>query len=118
MNFKRFDLRGEIIVLCIALGFPLFKFFSSDGDRLLRLIDAATVTGLVFLIIGVFYSFILRGDLDVTEYFTRRVAQRGVKPFKAFLRDKEEEREGRFNYPLLNGIIMLILSWILTLLNY
>lgn len=118
MNFKNCRARDLLIHLGIAFLFPVYKYVSSTDSKLLYLINAATIVGMVFFVIGILYSFLLHGDLDVTEYFALTALKKNNKPYDAFKKDKKEQREGRFNYPLLVGVLMVIISAILTLIYY
>lgn len=115
---KYFSLRDSFLCLIVALLYPLYAFVSS-GQSLLKLIDAMTVTGLLFLIFGIIYSLIMHGDFDITEYVAKRSLHRGdVKPFEAFRADKKEERKGRINYPFFIGLLLLLASILLTAFVY
>lgn len=119
MKFKNIRLKDLLIHLCIAAVYPLFACYTADSNPLLRLINALTVVGLIYLVIGVFCSFSMHGDLDITEYFAlRRVMHKTVKSFENFKKDKTAQREGRFNYPLLLGIIMLAAAAVMALFFY
>ena len=104
--------------LITALFYPLYAYFSS-GRSLLKLMDAMTITGLVFIVLGIIYSMVRRGDFDITEYMTRRSVRKGnVKPFKAFKEDKKEERKDSLNYPFWTGLALLAVSALLTIFVY
>ncbi|MBQ6527736.1 MAG: DUF3899 domain-containing protein [Clostridia bacterium] len=71
--------------------------------------DALTIMGLVFLILGVIFSLMRHGDFDIAEYVTRRTVQKGdIKPYAAFKEDKQEKRKDSFNYPFFTGIVLLL----------
>jgi hypothetical protein len=104
--------------LITALLYPAYAYFSSERS-LLKLIDAMTVTGLVFIVIGIVYSMVRRGDFDITEYMARRSVRKGnVKPFQAFKEDKKEERKDSMNYPFWTGVLLLAVSALLTAFVY
>ena len=64
--------------------------------------------GLVLLIGGVVYSFVLHGDLDVSAFVLRRGIRSGSpKTFDAHMADIKEKREEAFNYPLFIGLVYL-----------
>ena len=118
MHFRAFKFQRQLIYLVAAVLYPVFAYLSS-GNSLLKLIDALTVTGFVFLIFGVVYSMIRHGDFDITEYVARRSVRRGdVKPFKAFKADKNEERKNSFNYPFFTSLLLLAAAAVLTIFVY
>lgn len=115
MRFRSFKLRQFGIYAAAALLYPAYAYLSS-GNMMIKLIDAMTVTGLVFVILGIVYSMIRHGDFDIAEYVTRRTLNKGnVKPFKAFKEDKKEERKDSMNYPFFTGLLLLICSAVLSI---
>ncbi len=115
MRFGNFRFRTFIQYFIPALIYPVWAYVSSGG-KLIRLMDAMTVTGLVFLILGVVFSMVRLGDFDIVGYVARRTVQKGdVKPFRAYLEDKREERKRGMNYPLLTGAVLLAASALLSL---
>ncbi len=119
MRFRNLKIKRFVITLVIAFLYPLYKYVSSVHDPLLDFINAVTIIGIVFLVFGILNTLVLHGDFDITEYVAKRAMfRKSTKPYKAFKEDKKEEREGRFNYPLLTGMVMIAVASILTLLNY
>ncbi len=119
MHFRAFQLKVFIPYLLSAMLYPAYAYLSASSGQLLKLIDALTVTGLVFLILGLVYSLMIHGDFDISEYVARRSLNKGnIKPFRAFKDDKNEERKGKFNYPFFTGLLMLIVSYILAQFVY
>ena len=95
----------------LAMIYPVLAGLLAE-KKLLKFIDALTITGLVLLIVGVVLSLLRHGDFDIIEYVTRRSVQKGdIKPFQAFREDKEEKRKDSFNYPLFLGIIYLCIAY-------
>ncbi len=118
MRFRSFKLRYFGIYAAAALLYPAYAYISS-GNSLLKLIDALTVTGFVFLIMGIVYSMIRHGDFDIAEYVSRRALRKGdVKPFKAFKEDKKEERKDSMNYPFFTSLLLLLGAAVLTIFFY
>ena len=118
MNIQAFKIQRFAVYLIGALLYPVFAYVSS-GRQLIKLIDALTVMGFVFLIIGIVYAMILHGDFDITEYVARRSLRKGdVKPFQAFRDDKKEERKDRANYPFFTGVLLLLAAAVLTIFFY
>ena len=121
-NMKMHNLSQKILqfvpYLATSLLYPLYAYFSS-GRSLLKLMDAMTITGLVFIVLGIIYSMVRRGDFDITEYMARRSVRKGnVKPFKTFKEDKKEERKDSLNYPFWTGLALLAVSALLTIFVY
>lgn len=115
MHFRSFKFKQFVLYAGAALLYPAYAYLSSE-NKMLKLIDALTVTGLVFVILGVVYSMIRRGDFDIAEYVTRRSLNKGdVKPFKAFKEDKKEERKDSMNYPFFTGLLLLLGAAVLTI---
>lgn len=118
MNFRSFKIRPFAVYLLGALLYPAFAYLSS-GRQMIKLIDALTVMGLIFLVIGLVYAMILHGDFDITEYVARRSLRRNdVKPFQAFKDDKKEERKDSANYPFFTGVFLLLMAAGLTIFAY
>ena len=120
MNENRFssNARNAVICLMLAVLYPLYAYVSS-GRSLLKLMDALTITGLLFLVAGIVFSLVKHGDFDITEYVAKRSLRKGdVKSFDAFKADKKEERKDRINYPFFTGLLLLATSAILNLLVY
>ena len=118
MHFRSFKFKQFILYAGAALLYPAYVYLSSE-NKMLKLIDALTVTGLVFVILGVVYAMIRRGDFDIAEYVTRRSLNKGdVKPFKAFKEDKKEERTDSMNYPFFTGLLQLLGAAVLTVFVY
>lgn len=119
MKFKNLKIKSLFLFLFVAFLYPIYKYISSGNDKLLDFINTATIIGMVFLVFGILNILVLHGDFDITEYVAKRAMfRKDVKPYKAFKEDKKEEREGRFNYPLLTGILMIAVAAVLTLLYY
>ena len=120
MHFRSFRLRQFLYYLFPALIYPVFAWVSAEKKlKLLKFIDALTITGLVFLLIGVIYTFIRHGDFDISEYVTRRSIRKGnFKPFSAFKEDKKESRKDTINYPFCIAALLLLAAGILTACFY
>ncbi len=117
-NRFRMNARSALLCLILALLYPVYAYVSSDRS-LLKLMDAMTVTGLLFLVAGIVFSLVKHGDFDITEYVAKRSLRKGdIKPFEAFRADKKEERKDRINYPFFTGLLLLAASALLNLLAY
>lgn len=118
MHFKAFQLKPFLTCLCAALVYPLIVLITSE-KKLLKFIDALTITGLVLLILGIVYSLIRHGDFDIMEYVSKRSFRKSeMKPYDAFKADKNEERKNSMNYPFLVSILLLLLAAILSVFFY
>lgn len=117
-NRFSFNVRNMVLCLVLALLYPLYSYVSS-GRSLLKLMDALTVTGLLFLVAGIVFSLIRHGDFDITEYVAKRSLRKGdIKAFEAFREDKKEERKDYMNYPFFTGLLLLAASALLNLFAY
>ena len=106
--------------LIITLAYPAVRGITAGSSGLTVFPDALTITGLVLIIGGIVYSFVLLGDFDISSFTVRR----GIKhtdpekplDFTKYERDRREERERTFNYPLFLGIVYLIVAAVLAYL--
>ena len=118
MRFRPFRLKALLPYLSIAMIYPVIALITSE-KKLLKFIDAMTITGVVFLILGIIGNLTRHGDFDITEYVARRSLRRGgMKSFSAFREDKEEKRKDSANYPFLTGLILLAVSAAASVLFY
>lgn len=119
MNPKNIRPVKLLITFLIAMIWPAVCWLRAEDRKLLAVTDAMTVVGLILILTGILYIAVRHGDFDVTEYNLMRYRARKqpvIKSFEAFKADREAEREGSFNYPLLMGILMLIISFVIALL--
>ncbi len=119
MRFRSFQLKSFAVYFLAAMLYPAYAYLSTENNRMLKLIDALTVTGFVFLILGIVFSMIRHGDFDIAEYVSRRSLRKGdIKPFKAFKEDKKEERKDSVNYPFFTSMLLLLAAAVLTVFFY
>ena len=120
MRFKSFRLRQFLYYLFPALLYPVYAWIAAEeSQKLLKFIDALTIMGLVFLIIGVLFSLVRHGDFDIMEYVAKRSLRKGdIKPFKAFKEDKKENRKDSFNYPFCVCLLLFLTAGILAFFVY
>lgn len=113
---RGFSLRNFTSYLGVALIYPVFSYITAPSNqKLLKFTDAMTIIGFVFIILGIIHSMIHHGDFDISEYVVRRsLRNKTLKPFGAFKEDKEEERKTHPNYPFMTGLILLIISAMLS----
>ena len=111
-RLKKIDPRVLMSHLIITLAYPIAKGITSGSSGLTVFTDAMTIIALVLVIGGIVYSFVLKGDFDISSFTVRR----GVKhtdpekplDFRNYERDRRQKREKAFNYPLFLGILYLI----------
>ncbi len=115
MNFKNLKIKSLIIDLVICLLFPLVKAYTSDNNKLLIFSDTCFIIGLITLLFGVINSLVLHGDYDITSFIMHRTIAKDKQDYKAYKKDKEDKRKDSFNYPLICGIILLIISYLTAL---
>ena len=118
MRFRPFKLKALLPYLSAALIYPVIALITSD-QKLLKFIDAMTITGFVFLILGIIGNLTRHGDFDIMEFIARRSLRSGdKKTFAAFKDDKEQKRKDSANYPFLTGIILIAVSALLAVIFY
>ena len=118
MRFRPFKLKALLPYLSAALIYPVIALITSD-QKLLKFIDALTITGFVFLILGIIGNLTRHGDFDIMEFIARRSLKAGdKKTFAAFKDDKEQKRKDSANYPFLTGIILIAVSALLAVIFY
>ena len=118
MHFRSFRFRQFLYYLLPALIYPVYVWITSE-NKLLKFIDALTIMGFVFLIIGVIYSLVRHGDFDITEYVAKRSLRKGdIKPYDAFKEDKKESRKDRLNYPFCVCLLLFLAAGLLTVFVY
>ena len=115
MRFRNFKISRFIPNFVIAMAYPLIRCLRAESGGLLYLLNGMTVIGLVLIILGTVYNLVLKGDFDITAFIADRALKHTQKGYKAYKEDREEEREGSFNYPLFTGILLLVSSVILSL---
>lgn len=118
LHLKGFQLKRFLVFLTPAMIYPVYAYVSSE-NKMLKFIDAMTIVGIVFLVIGIVTSLIHHGDFDIMEYVAKRSLHKGsVKPFAAFKSDKKEERKDSVNYPFLTSALLLLASAVLAAVVY
>ena len=119
--FKRFkNIKLTVLIghLVVTLAYPAVRSARAEGNRLLLFTNALTIISLIMIVVGIFYSFILHGDLDRARYTVSRGLTNGiVKPFDVYEKEVKKDREDAFNYPLFLGLAYIALSafiaWVL-----
>ncbi len=108
LKFKNIRLRPLISHLVVTLLYPAVRAAIAENNRLLLFTDAITITGLVMIAGGVIYALFLHGDFDISGYLMKGGIQKEQnKPFRAYLFEVYEKREGAFNYPLFLGLVYI-----------
>lgn len=117
MNFKNLKIKNLLLVVGICVAYPAVRAFTlPQGQRLLFFMNAITVIGLILIILGIITMAIQKGDFDITTYIGQRAVDKNIKPFAAYVKDRDEERKGKFNYPLFTAILFLATAAVLALL--
>lgn len=111
--FKNFKLKNFILNFCICIAYPVVKAIKADNKTLV-LSDTLFIMSLVFIVAGIVTSFVLHGDFDITSFIARRSFKHDADfTYEKYKKEKQDERKGSFNYPLLVGIIVFIISYII-----
>lgn len=117
MKLKNLNFKTLIITLIIFLIYPILKAIFSN-NHLVALSDSMLIIGLISIIIGIFNSAVLHGDYDISSYLAHRKKFKNDNiDFKTYANEQKEKRKDSFNYPLLIGIIFLIISVIVGLIS-
>ncbi len=110
-NIKSVKLPVMLAAVPLTLAYPLVKALSSPKNRMMVFSDSLLIISLILLVVGVLFSFARFGDFDITRYVFRRGTSKGEpKPFPEFQKDREEQRQNSFNYPLFFGLTYLAVS--------
>ena len=96
----------------ITLGYPAARAFVAERNKLQLFTDAMTITGMVLIIGGLIYSFVLHGDFDIGGFVMKRGFRRvdDMANFGKYKAKQENARKKSFNYPLFLGILYLLVS--------
>ena len=112
MNFKNLKIKPLLINLGICFAFPIIKAYV-ETNKILVFSNTCTIIGLLCLLFGIINSLVLHGDYDITSYIMHRTLNKNNKQnYDSYKKDKEEKRKDSFNYPLLCGIILIIISYL------
>lgn len=117
VEIRPVKLKPFLICLGAALVYPVIVLITSE-KKLLKFMDALTITGLVLLALGVILSMVRHGDFDIMQYVATRRSKNEGKSFEAFKADKKEERKDSMNYPFWVSLLLLLLAGILTFFVY
>ena len=110
-RFQNIKWQTLLIYVLISLAYPVVKALVSSGNRLQIFTDILTIFSMVLIIVGIFYRLVLKGDFDVTGFVFKRGAQKDMnQSFETYEKNKREEREAAFNYPLFLGILYFVVS--------
>ena len=111
MNFKNLKIKTLLTNLLICLAYPLIKAYVST-NKLLIFSDTCVIIAFLCLLFGVINSLILHGDYDVASYIMQRTINKSNQNYDNYKKDKEEKRKDSFNYPLLCGFILIMISYL------
>lgn len=114
--FKKFKLSSFIASTIISFAYPIIKVFSIENNKLTVFSDSCFIVGLLFTIFGIFNSLYLHGDFDITTFIARKsFLKQKNETYSEYKENLKEKREGSFNYPLFNGILLIIIAIITSL---
>ena len=114
-RLRNFRLSGFLPILVIALAYPIMKTSLSERKGLV-FSDTSLLIGLFLIIIGVLYHLYLKGDFDAIRYRSEvSLSKRYDLPYERYKEEVEEKRKDSFNYPLFCGLVMIFLSFIVSL---
>lgn len=115
MNFKNLKIKNLLLNLFICFLYPLFRLIVSN-NKMLALSDSCFILGLLLVLLGGVNILLIHGDLDITGYIANRAFNKdSTQDYKAFKKEREAKRKDSFNYPLLCGIILLLIAYIVSL---
>ena len=109
MKFANFRLNYFITNLIVVLLYPIYRYVSNNNS-LLAFSDACFIIGLFLLIVGIVLILYGHGDFDITGYIASRALGKNKEDFASYIANQKEKRKDSFNYPLLCGIILIVLS--------
>ena len=112
-RLKKINPRVLMSHLIITLAYPIAKGITAERNGLTVFTDAMTIIALVLVIGGIAYSFVLKGDFDISSFTFRKGlrkkdSDKDRTDFRKFESRRREDREKSFNYPLFLGILYLI----------
>jgi len=118
MKIKNFRWQNFLVVSLYVLTYPALKAFTSGGNRLLVFLDVLTIVSTVMVLIGVLNHLYLKGDFDATRYiFVRKMSGKEID-YDRYIKEKQEQKKDRFNYPLFTGLFYLVLAYIASRIFY
>lgn len=112
MNFKNFKISHFLPNFIVSMFYPLLRLVTGGEKGPIACLDAMTVLGLMGVLIGIINNLYLHGDFDITRYFMLQKLNKSKVPFDKFIADERAKEKGSFNYPLLIGLLFLVISFI------
>lgn len=113
-RFKNIRWKTLLIYVIISLAYPVARAVTASYNRLQIFSDILTIFAMVLLILGILYALVLKGDFDVTGFVFKRGAKKDMtQSFEDYKKNKDEEREAAFNYPLFLGVLYFAVSVII-----
>ena len=97
--------------MIVVLLYPIYRYVSNNNS-LLAFSDACFIIGLFLLIVGIVLILYGHGDFDITGFIASRAFANYKEDFDSYLANQKEKRKDSFNYPLLCGIILIVLAGI------
>ena len=137
MKFRNIKIKNLMVSILVSFAYPITKSLISK-NRLLVFSDTCLIIGLFSLVLGLMNLLYLHGDFDITNYIAHTLITREGNNLASFLTRKnnllgtattseradlvsfiekqKNKRKDSFNYPLFCSIILLIMSYITSLL--
>jgi len=110
MNIKKIKPKNLILNSFICFLYPLIKLLIKNS--LVAFSDSCFILGLILTLFGVFNSLILHGDFDIASYIAAKTIGKNKQEYQSFKLEAQEKRKDSVNYPLIIGILMLLISYI------
>ena len=108
--FRNFKASGLIPSMVILLAYPTVKALISEHKALV-FSDTLLIMSLFLVIVGVIHNLYLKGNFDNTSFVIDRFLHKETsRSYETYMKDVKERRKDSFNYPLLTGIIGILLS--------
>ena len=111
MKLANFRFKYFITNMIVVLLYPIYRYVSNNNS-LLAFSDACFIIGLFLLIVGIVLILYGHGDFDITGFIASRAFANNKEDFDSYLANQKEKRKDSFNYPLLCGIILIVLAGI------
>lgn len=110
MKLKNFKFSHFLPNFIISFAYPLARLLTGKEKAVVAFLDALTVIGLLNVLFGIINNLYLHGDFDISRYFMQKKLNKSNVPFDKFIADEKAKEKDSFNYPLLIGLLFLIIS--------
>ena len=109
-SFKSINIITLLVTIVLTIAYPVAKALISSANRLMIFSDTLLIISLILIAVGILFTFARYGDFDITGYIFHRGISKNAKSYENYKKDLEANRRETFNYPLLLGLIYLIIS--------